>query len=263
MSAKYFLGESLDVLRGLPTESVDAVITDPPYSSGGAFRSDRTADPRQKYVVDGQQTVRMGFSGDNRDQRSYDYWCALWMSQCLRITRTGGVLCVFTDWRQLPTTTDALQAGGWVWRGIVVWDKTEAARPDKGRFRNQCEYVVWGLKGVAPEREYAPCLPGVFRIYNQSDDKIHIAGKPVGLMRQLLKIVPPGGTVLDPFMGAGSTGMACAEEGYDFIGIEQEDHWYNLARERVEKARCSLFAEPVAQRADVVQGSFAALECAP
>jgi site-specific DNA-methyltransferase (adenine-specific) len=234
MTSRLLLGDCLELLPTLDSDSVEAVITDSPYSSGGLMRSDRTNDTRLKYVVDQGQEIKPGFSGDNRDQRAYGYWCSLWLSQCLRVTQPGGVLCMFTDWRQLPTTTDALQAGGWVWRGLVVWDKTEAARPDKGRFRNQCEYVVWGSKGPMPEREDGPCLPGVFRLYGKPDEKVHIAGKPVGLMRQLLRIVPAGGTVLDPFMGGGSTGMACIEEGYGFIGCELDPYWFEVARRRIE-----------------------------
>jgi site-specific DNA-methyltransferase (adenine-specific) len=227
-------GETLELLLRLPDACVDAVITDPPYSSGGAFRGDRTVDPRMKYVVTNVIKDHLTFSGDNRDQRGFGYWCALWLSQALRVTKPGGVVCIFTDWRQLPTETDALQAGGWVWRGIVPWDKTEGARPDKGRFRNQCEYVLWGSKGPMPEpTEESPCLPGLIRLYGKPAEKVHIAGKPVGLMRQLLRIVPPGGVVLDPFCGAGSTLMACAEEGYPFIGFEISNSWTETARERI------------------------------
>jgi site-specific DNA-methyltransferase (adenine-specific) len=234
-------GETLDLILRLPDNSVDAIITDPPYSSGGLFRADRQGDTRAKYVVDGTFKSYQPFSGDNRDQRSYSYWCSLWLSQCLRVTKPGGILCMFTDWRQLPSSSDAIQCGGWIWRGIVPWDKTEAARPDKGRFRNQCEYVLWASKGQIVERDDAPCLPGVVRLYGKPDEKVHIAGKPVGLIRQLLKIVPPGGTVLDPFTGGGSTPMACVEEGYPFIGFEIGDQWVSVANERVRTSGTTLF----------------------
>ena len=237
-------GDCLDLILRLPDASVDAVITDPPYSSGGLFRADRQVDARLKYVVTGLQKDHTTFGGDNRDQRSFSYWSALWLSQCHRVTRPGGTLCMFTDWRQLPTATDAIQSGGWVWRGIVPWDKTEAARPDKGRFRNQCEYVLWASHGQIPERDYCPCLPGVVRLYGKPDEKVHIAGKPLGLMRQLLKIVPPGGVVLDPFAGAGSTAMACVEEGYPFIGFEIGDIWVQAAQRRVQESGHTLFIQP-------------------
>lgn len=109
-----YAGDALAVLAQLDTAAVDAIITDPPYSSGGMTRGDRTAATTTKYVSSGQP--RAEFAGDNRDQRAYGYWCALWLSEALRATRPGGICAHFADWRQLPTTTDALQAGGWVWR---------------------------------------------------------------------------------------------------------------------------------------------------
>ncbi len=146
-------------LRDMPDACVDAVITDAPYSSGGFTRGDRMAAPSAKYEQSGQKLERVDFAGDNRDQRSFGYWCALWLAECLRIARPGSPICLFTDWRQLPTTTDALQAGGWVWRGILPWDKTEGARPMRGRFTAQCEYVVWGSAArsavMAPSRPIA------------------------------------------------------------------------------------------------------------
>jgi site-specific DNA-methyltransferase (adenine-specific) len=235
-------GDALSLLACLPDGCVDLVLTDPPYSSGGLFRGDRTGDTERKYVNSEQMGNLPSFLGDNRDQRAYGYWCALWLAECLRVTRPGGILCCFTDWRQLPTTTDAIQAGGWVWRGIVPWDKTEACRPQKGAFRAQCEYVLWGSNGPLPVSEDSPCLPGVVRLYQPGGEKVHIAGKPLGLLRQLLPIVPKGSLVLDPFSGAGSVGMVCAEEGYRFIGFELDGYWVRRAEERREESGRHLFA---------------------
>ncbi len=112
-----YLGDCLEVLPTLAAGSVDAVVTDPPYSSGGAFRSDRNAQPSAKYVqTDSDYTCRDEFAGDNRDQRSFLAWATMWLSKSFRATSRGGVVMVFSDWRQLPTMTDAIQCGGWVWR---------------------------------------------------------------------------------------------------------------------------------------------------
>jgi site-specific DNA-methyltransferase (adenine-specific) len=158
-------GDALGVLVSLPSASVDAVITDPPYSSGGQFRSDRIQDVHTKYVNTGSASGHeLGqFSGDSRDSRGYGYWCALWLSECLRVSRPGAACLMFTDWRQLPTTTDALQAGGWVWRGIVPWHKP-SGRPVQGRFSNTCEYVAWGTNGPRSlEHLGGIALPGFYQ----------------------------------------------------------------------------------------------------
>ncbi len=151
-------GDALDVLRSLPDGSVDAVITDPPYSSGGLYRTDRAGmSTTEKYTDAKRGHYLPDFGGDNRDQRGYGYWCTLWLTQCLRVTKPGGILTVATDWRQLPTVTDVVQAGGWTWRGILAWAKPDA-RPQFGRYRNACEFIVWATNGHRPIR--GQCLPG-------------------------------------------------------------------------------------------------------
>lgn len=240
-------GDALALLRAMPSASVDAIITDPPYSSGGMVRGDRMASQLTKYVGSGPdgRTTRTfpEFTGDMRDQRAYGYWCALWMGEALRVATPGAPILLFTDWRQLPTTVDAMQAGGWVWRGIAVWDKTDCGgRPAMGRFRAQAEYVPWGSSGPMPDR-VGRALGGVFRHYTDRD-KDHATQKPVGLMRDLVKIVPEGGTVLDPFAGAGTTGVAALLEGRRFIGFEMVEHYAAIAR-----ARCAEVAEGVSRSA--------------
>jgi site-specific DNA-methyltransferase (adenine-specific) len=231
--------EAFGALRTLAPSSVDAVITDPPYSSGGAFRGDRARPTTTKYVKHGAQPAGPEFGGDTRDQRGFLAWATLWLSECFRATHPGGVACVFTDWRQLPVMSDALQAAGWTWRGIVVWDKTEAVMPHAGRFRQQAEFVVWGSRGPLTADEHRPILPGVFRHSSNWRHKRHIAGKPEGLMRDLVGICPPGGLVLDPFAGSGTTGVACLAEGRRFLGYELDPCIAEDARCRLESATSS------------------------
>ena len=232
-----YRGDCLELLKTLPDGSVDAVVTDPPYSSGGMVRGDRMATTRNKYQNAGVQIEHANFSGDNRDQRAFGYWCALWMSELRRIVRPGGMLCVFTDWRQLPSTTDSVQAGGWVWRGIVPWDKV-LARPQPGRFRAQAEYMVWATNGP---REFStkndPVYgAGVFRVCTPKDRE-HSTQKPVELLEEISKVVSPvGSTILDPFMGSGTTGVACVTTGRNVIGIELGSDYFDIAKRRIQHA---------------------------
>lgn len=228
-------GACEDILREIEPDSVDLLLADPPYSSGGATRSDRNRAPSAKYRTGTALKYYPEFAGDNRDQTAYVMWCAEWLRASLRVVRSGGVAVVWTDWRQVAATHLALQVAGWVLRGICVWDKTEAARPQLGRFRNQCEYAVWATKGPAPT-EGQP-LPGVFRKAIVAKEKRHITGKPVDVVAQLIRICPPGGLVLDPFFGSGSTGVACESTGRRWIGIEQEGEYINICREWLQEPR--------------------------
>ena len=230
-------GDSLATLATLPTGSIDAVVSDPPYSSGGMVRGDRSAGTISKYVTtqNTQRDTLTEFTGDNRDQRAYAYWSALWMGEALRATKQGGILIAFTDWRQLPATTDAIQAGGWIWRGIVPWVKP-SFRPQSGRFGAQCEYVVWGSAGPMETDYTLPSLRGFFQA-NSPRSREHITQKPVEVMRELVKIAPEGGVILDPFMGSGTTGVAAILEGLRFIGVEMVEHYQQVAVRRIREAQ--------------------------
>ncbi len=227
--ATLILGDALEALRSIDT--VTDVLGDPPYSSGGQFRGDRVQGSNTKYLNRAQAAQYATFSGDNRDQRSYAHWTALWLDAARQATAPGGLLGVFSDWRQLPTTTDALQAGGWTWRGVAVWDKTEGTRPVLGRYRNQAEFLAWGTNG--PRETTGPVAPGVIR-KAVDRNKAHATAKPVDMLKQLL--APMGGRVLDPFMGSGSTGVACLESGREFVGIESNPEIFEVARVRITEA---------------------------
>lgn len=238
MSYTLHHGDCLDVLRTLPDGSVDAVITDPPYSSGGLFRGDRAATPADKYQTGGTQISYPTFAGDNRDQRSWLAWCTLWLSESRRVLRPGGYCLTFSDWRQLPTTTDALQAAGFIWRGIVVWDKTPSARaPHTGYFRHQCEYIAWGSNGPLGTAHGRGPFPGCITTPIRPAEKQHVTAKPVALLEHLVRCCAPGGVILDPFAGSGTTGVAAVQAGYGFIGIEQSAEYVAIARARLEAAQ--------------------------
>lgn len=238
-AATIYHGDCVEVMRDLDVV-VDALITDPPYSSGGFTRGDRTNhSTADKYVHSGPEKYaehNVDFSGDNRDARSWCFWVSWWLAMVQERMRPGGYAIVFTDWRQLPMLTDAFQAGGLVWRGLVPWDKTESSRaPHTGYFRHQCEYVVWGSNGGHEASKHGGPWPGVIRERVDHRQKLHMTGKPVQLMSQLVQCVPPGGLILDPFMGSASTGVAALQLGYRFIGIEKTRHYFDVAAKRLRE----------------------------
>ena len=135
---------------------------------------------------------------------------------------------------KIPAMTLALQWAGWTWRGVAVWDKV-ASRPQKGRFRQQSEYIVWGSNGKMPLERNVGCLPGVFR-YPNPQNRIHVTEKPLQLMRDVVQICEPGGRILDPFAGAGTTVLAAVQEGYEAVGIEMSDAYFRRSAERLKTA---------------------------
>ena len=159
----------------------------------------------EKYSSMSKEKALPDFDSDQMDQLSWMFWTAAWLQDARRIAKPGAPVCLFIDWRQLPAMTLALQWAGWTWRGVAVWDKV-ASRPQKGRFRQQSEYIVWGSNGKMPLERNVGCLPGVFR-YPNPQNRIHVTEKPLQLMRDVVQICEPGGRILDPFAGAAAIRM--------------------------------------------------------
>ncbi|MET8623749.1 site-specific DNA-methyltransferase [Kitasatospora sp. NPDC004669] len=236
MTFRTYQGDALTRLTELDPATVDAVITDPPYNSGGTTAKERTSrTAREKYTTGGSKNDLADFPGENKDQRSYGFWLTQLMTEAYRVTKPGGMALIFTDWRQFPVSSDALQAGGWIWRGAISWHKPQS-RPQKGRFRQDCEYILWGSKGAIDGDRNPVYLPGLYSASQPAGAKRqHITQKPVEVMRELVKIAPPGGTVLDFCMGSGSTGVAALLEGRSFLGIEMTAHYRDIAEQRLAK----------------------------
>lgn len=238
-------GDAVQVLRETPDESVDLILADPPYSSGGQFRGDRMGSTSQKYVSSdsGAQAIE-DFTGDNRDQRAYFAWSSLWLAEAHRVLKPGRACCVFTDWRQMPTTTDALQAGGFVWRGVCIWDKV-GGRPLLGIANGQAEYVVWGTKGPT-DLGHEIYLPNILRFRVPTEERgLHQTPKPVELLARLCELAPPRGVVFDPFTGSGSALIAARRTGRRGVGVELSEAHAETALQRIrtESTQLDLLSE--------------------
>lgn len=249
-------GEACAVLAEIPSGAADVLLTDPPYSSGGMFRGDRTRPVDDKYTQPGggggTPLIRKSFGvfdGDAKDQRAWMNWVTAWSWSARLICGDNGRAFVFSDWRQLPAVTDALQFGGWTWRGIMAWDKgQDRGLPLRGFFRQNVEFIAWGTNSAIDDRSGVTSFPGaVITAPVRSDadgPKIHPTQKPTALLRHLLSVLPPGTrTVLDPFMGSGSTLRAAKDCGHRAIGIDVDERYCEIAARRIAQGVLD-FGEP-------------------
>ena len=226
-------GDCLEVMRGMDAGSVDAVVTDPPYSSGGFTE---TAKRQAKGQGLRSETIRdVGwFINDNMGSAG-----AVWLMRSVavesaRLLKEGGNLCAFTDWRMVSHLLPAMESSGLRAQNLIVWDK---GSPGLGvGFRPQHELIMHFVKGVG--KFHALDGRNVIsskRIHSLS--RSHQTEKPVRLMRELIRIVsPPCGVILDPFAGSGSTGCASVNLLRRFIGIEISEEYADIARARIAKA---------------------------
>ena len=108
-------GDSLTVLESFPPSTFDAVITDPPYASGGRTQAEKSKATAKKYSSMGGNAPP-DFDGDAKDQRSWTRWAAEWLYLARRAAKPGAPVCMFIDWRQLPCASDGEFKNGYYYR---------------------------------------------------------------------------------------------------------------------------------------------------
>ena len=234
---RIFNGDFREVSLFLKPGIVDAIITDPPYGSGGWMPSQTMRSSKKKYVSS-DASYQNTLPDIHGDALHPDVWKQLmrdFLSMAFRVLHDGGVFCIFIDWRNKPILQTLIYESGLQLRGVAVWDKVNS-RPLKNGFMNQAEYILWGSKGAMPKREPTVYLHGVFRHTTKTNGKLHITEKPLALMQDLVKICHSGGLICDPFMGSGTTAIAALKQGCHFIGCESVGHYFDTSFTRIINA---------------------------
>jgi DNA modification methylase len=238
-SAALYQGDAIDIMDTL--ERVDAIVTDPPYCSGSVSEASRTAAKGQG--LRSENLTRFGwFVGDNMGTAGLVFLLRTMAFHATRILSPEGSMLVFCDWRMVPNLAPAIESAGLRYQNMVAWDK--GAMGLGMGFRAQHEIILHFTAG-SPKYHDLGTSNIVKAARVSADDREHQTQKPVDLMQRLLRVVcPPGGTVLDPFMGSGSTGVAAAAEKMRFVGIERDPKHFDTACERLRMANAqqSLFA---------------------
>jgi DNA modification methylase len=215
-------GDCLEVIRRLAADGIlcDAVITDPPYCSGAATEAARGAATHQGLR---RCTIRSGrfawFGGDNMTTGGL-IWLLRQMVVAVEpmLSVTGSIL-VFCDWRMALMLGPALESAGFRLRNLVIWDKGSFGCGTGFRPRHEMILHLTKRAPVFYATDVANVIPAK-RV--RSSLRSHPTQKPLELLRSLIRVVtPPNGTVLDPFAGSGSTGIAAAAEGRKAILIEK------------------------------------------
>lgn len=208
--------DSLTVLRQMETESVDAIVTDPPY--GINYQSgNRKVNPHGKIANDNAPFI----------------W---FLFDAFRVLKPGGSIICFTRWDVEQTFIDAMKLAGFTVKSEVIWDKVTRGMGDlKAQFAPSHENIVFAIKGKYSFPGQRPRDLVTFSKLNGSQ-MIHPTEKPVGLLTQLITAVTkPGDLILDPFAGSGSTCVAAKKTGRRFIGIEVADEHFEKASRRIEE----------------------------
>jgi site-specific DNA-methyltransferase (adenine-specific) len=218
-------GDCIEEMRKLPNGSVDAIITDPPYSSGTRREG---AKGLRKSMTRGTSATEW-FGSDSLTTNGFVHL----MRQCAlewhRILKDGGHALVFIDWRMYPALAGAIESADLRHNNLIVWDKTYFGMGSI--FRNQHELILHFSKGKAePQRRDVGNVISAKPIRNGA----HPTEKPVELIERLVSVVcPEEGIVLDCFAGSGATGEACKNLNRNYVLIEREIPYVDHANVRL------------------------------
>lgn len=213
-------GDCLERMKEIPSGSVEMVLTDPPY--GMDFQSNRRV-VMQKFAK---------IANDN----SLD-WVDSFIDECHRVMAEKSAIYFFCSWHNIDYFKIAIERRFRL-KNMMVWVKNNHGSGDlKGGYAPQHEVVFYACKGRVLNRGkrisdviYADKIP--------SSKLVHPTEKNVSMLETFVnQHTDSGMTVLDPFMGSGTTGSACANTGRKFIGIEMDDHYFDVAKKRILEAQ--------------------------
>ena len=217
-------GDCLEVMRGMESESVDAIITDPPY--GIDYQSARRTDKSQwKPKI-------------KNDTRPFIWW----LYDGYRIVKDAGALVCFCRWDVQEVFKQAIEWAGFSVKSQVVWDRGVHGMGDlEASFAPQHDVIWFATKGkyVFPDmRPYS-----VIKSQRVNPEALlHPNEKPVDLLNYLIKsVVQKKGTVLDPFAGSGSTLCASEQLKCNSIGIELDPKYCEIIRKRLSNMQQTIF----------------------
>ncbi|MGB3087341.1 MAG: site-specific DNA-methyltransferase [Phycisphaerae bacterium] len=230
------MGDATQLLRDLPSDSVDLILTDPPYNL--SKYSTGNINPSWRKEI-------------NNDLASWDgkeFVPRQWLGEFKRVLKATGNIFAFTSYNMLGKWHEAFDPEFNTFQ-FMVWHKTNPVpKIRRAGFLNSCELIVvcwnkghtWNFSNQRDMHNFieSPICMGAERL----KDPHHPTQKPLRVLERIIEIASnPGDLVLDPFMGVGSSGVAALKWERNFIGFETEEAYYKAAEKRLEAVKARLF----------------------
>lgn len=225
---KLLQGDCLELMKNIPDGSVDLIVTSPPYNLGNTHH---TGDKRFKPY---------GKHNDDMKELDYQAWQVEVLNECFRVLKDDGSIL----YNHKNRISKGVQITPYQWilktdftiKQEIVW-QNGSQNFDKIRFYPFTERVYWLAK--SPKTKLYNAI-NHHDVFTKADwNSVGTRGKfkrafPVKMVDDLLTCFPNARVVLDPFMGSGTTGVACKNHNRNFIGMELDEDYFNIAKERIE-----------------------------
>ena len=243
-------GDSLELLKKIPDKSIDLVFADPPYNlqlRDTLYRPDQTTVEAVTNDWDKFDTYQ-----------AYDEFCLVWLKECKRVLKDGGALWVIGSYHNILRLGTSIQNLGFWILNDIIWHKTNPMPNFRGtRFTNAHETLLWcttsrkakytfnyqNLKELNEGKQmrsdwHIPICAGKERLREDNNQRSHPTQKPEALLyRIMVSSTNTGDTVLDPFLGSGTTAVMAKKLQRNFIGFEQDQDYIKLAKKRLKNTQ--------------------------
>jgi len=243
-------GNSLEIMKQIPDQSIDLVFADPPYNlqlKDTLYRPDQTT----------VEAVTQDWDKFN-DYKEYDNFTERWLLETKRILKKGGALWVIGSYHNILRVGTSIQNLNFWILNDIIWHKSNPMPNFRGtRFTNAHETLLWcttsrnakytfnyqNLKELNDGKQmrsdwHIPICSGKERLRKSNNQRSHPTQKPESLLyRIILSSTNKGDTILDPFLGSGTTAVVAKKLQRKFIGIEQNKSYINLAKQRLKKTK--------------------------
>lgn len=207
------------------SEIFDAIITDPPYN-----------------ISRDNNFNTMGRAGIDFGEWDKEFDILNWIPNAVKLLKKGGNIIIFNDWKNLGDIAKVLEANGCIIKDMIRWVKSNPMPRNRDRrFITDYEVAIWAVKdgdkwafNRISEKYERPEIQGGLTSSTEKINGSHPTQKPVYVMKWLVeRLSNPEDLILDPFMGSGSTGIACIDLSRKFVGIELDEVYFNIAKTRL------------------------------
>lgn len=239
---KIYCCDVLDGLKQLDDESVDLIITSPPYNKAGFNgKNKRTKHCIWNKTIDYSGNVDV----DCMDEEEYEAWQVAILNECFRVLKQDGSMFynhkVRVKKNQMSFPLEWISESKFNCRQMIVWDRTASPNPDPCRYVPTTELIFWLCKS-SKNPKFKRQRDAVFQteVWRFPADKNteHPAPFPMVLPDNIIPSVAQGEkiVVLDPFMGSGTVAISAKKNGCDYIGFEIDEEYIEMANKRISEA---------------------------
>ena len=223
------LGDALEKMKLLEPNSIDCIITDPPYPtiSGGKGGDQSYSSAKRPAGMLSKNDGKI-FSYNDIDIQS-------WIPECYRVLKNETHIYVMTNFLNLQHYMEVIEKAGFYIHNLLIWEKNNAT-PNRWYMKN-CEYIIFARKGNA--KPISDCGSKTVLHYDNIKHKIHPTEKPVELLKLFItNSTNENDIILDPFGGSFATALAAKMTKRSCISFEIDGNYYEKGKQRFDATEC-------------------------